>query len=264
MSEQESAGAAIPSVNTPVSNPGPRVQAPVSGMAVTSLVLGLVGLLFSIIPFINVAAFFLGGLAIVFGIISIFLANGIKRRGRGLGIAGTALGVVACTVVIIVNLVVGAAVSEVIDAVNVTVDTSAAGGAAGTPADPLAFGTTVTTENGLEVQVGSPTDFTPSSSAMTESDQVYFWSVDVTVTNTGTETYSGFNSASGYTDSGAVCTEVYDSATFGDSQSMPGDLPPGKTSTQTYAFGCPKTGLPELQYQSGFLGTSLYYSTQAK
>ena len=70
-------------------------------MAITSLVLGIVGVLLAAIPFINLIAYIPCMLAIVFGIIAIVVANGIKRRGRPLGIAGTALGLVGCAAVIV-------------------------------------------------------------------------------------------------------------------------------------------------------------------
>ena len=141
----------------------------------------------------------------------------------------------------------------------------AAGGAAGTPEDPLAFGTTVTIDNGLVVQVGVPTEFTPTDTALIEAGQVYFSSVGVNATNSGTETYQGtLDSFNGYTDSGATCTSgTWDE--FGNGWITGfGEVLPGKTTTATFAFQCPKAGGPELQIQTVEPDVSLFYSTAVK
>ena len=268
MSEQESAETSTPR-STPGSDPAPTVNVTLSAMAITSLVLGIVGLMLAASPVFNLLAYIPCVLAIVFGIISIVVANGIKRRGRPLGIAGTALGLVGCAAVIVVNLTYGAftwnmAFASAGDTFD-TVDTSAAGGAAGTPEDPLAFGTTVTIGDGFVVQVGVPTEFTPTDTTYIDPGQVYFWSVDVNATNSGTETYDGaLDSFDGYTDSGATCSKVL-SDEFGNGwMNGFGDVLPGKTTTVTFAFQCPKAGGPELQIQTFIPTVSLFYSTAAK
>ena len=148
-----------------------------SALAITSLVLGIVCLLLAIIPVFNLLVVIPGVLAIVFGIIAIFVANGIKRRGRPLCIAGAALGVVGGAAVFVVNLTYGGLAWDMAESATgssddiiitidpTTVDTSAAGGTVGTPEDPLAFGTTVTTSDGVVIQVGSPTEITTTDSS---------------------------------------------------------------------------------------------------
>lgn len=232
-----------------------------SGLAVTALVLGIVGLVLSIIPVINVVGILLGGLAVVFGIIGIVTANGVKRTGRGMAIAGLILGAVAVVVGIIVNVVILGALSAVDDAVTVDVDSSAAGGAAGTTDDPLPFGTEVTLENGLVVTVGVPTPFTPSSEFLIDKGEEFFWSVDVSISNNGTEDASLLGTSNGFLASGAACSSEFDSEQFGEQLfALDGSLPSGKSRSSTLAFACPAEESVELELTPDILGPTLYYS----
>ncbi|MFT9231408.1 MAG: hypothetical protein ABF515_02045 [Bifidobacterium sp.] len=65
-------------------------------MAVTSLVLGIIGLILSWIPIVNNFAAILAVISLIFGIIAI-IKTGTKgkKKGRGLAIAGSALSIVA-------------------------------------------------------------------------------------------------------------------------------------------------------------------------
>lgn len=67
-----------------------------SGFAVASLVLGIIGVLFSLIPIINNASFIFGIIGLVLGIIGL-----IKKNKKGLAIAG----VILCALAMIITLV---------------------------------------------------------------------------------------------------------------------------------------------------------------
>ena len=64
-----------------------------SGLAAASLVLGIIGLIFSIIPIINNAAFVMGLIGLVLGIIGL-----VKKNKKGIAIAGVVLCVLAMIV----------------------------------------------------------------------------------------------------------------------------------------------------------------------
>ncbi|MFR5093355.1 MAG: DUF4190 domain-containing protein [Adlercreutzia equolifaciens] len=68
---------------------------PRSAMAVASLVLGIVALVTSILPIINNLSFLLAILGIVFAIIGLVGISKGKKSGKGLGIAGLVLSVIA-------------------------------------------------------------------------------------------------------------------------------------------------------------------------
>lgn len=86
-----------------------------SGFAVTALVLGIIAVVFSFIPIINVVAIVLGIIGLIFGVVGIF------RSRRVMSIIGAAL----CLLAIIVSVAIsGAFASAVDDELNRTSDGS--------------------------------------------------------------------------------------------------------------------------------------------
>ena len=77
-----------------------------SGLATAGMVLGIIGVVLSFIPIINNIAFFIGILALIFGIIGI-----VKKVGKGKAIAGIVLGILS----IVITLAMQSAVSDAID-----------------------------------------------------------------------------------------------------------------------------------------------------
>jgi hypothetical protein len=82
--------------------PQPAYQAqPANGMAVASMVLGIVGLVFSFIPFIGVIAWPLVILGIIFGGVGISKANQVPGSPKGMAIAGLTCSIVGLVICII-------------------------------------------------------------------------------------------------------------------------------------------------------------------
>lgn len=77
-----------------------------SGLAAAGMVLGIIGVVLSFIPIINNIAFFIGILALIFGIIGI-----VKKAGKGKAIAGIVLGILS----IVITLAMQSTVSDAID-----------------------------------------------------------------------------------------------------------------------------------------------------
>ena len=73
-------------------------------MAMTTLILGIVAVLISFFPFINIFAFVLGGVAVILGIVAIVKG---KANGRvpGMSIVGMILGAIAVVIAILVMTV---------------------------------------------------------------------------------------------------------------------------------------------------------------
>ena len=65
------------------------VRAPQNGMGITALVLALVGLVFSLVPFTGFIAVMLGALALVFGLIGISRARSGRATNRIMSLFGT-------------------------------------------------------------------------------------------------------------------------------------------------------------------------------
>lgn len=89
-----------------------------SAMAITGLIVGIVGLLGSAIPILNNIAFFIALLGLIFGIVGLVGVMRGKRKGKGLAIAAVVISVIAIVVVLTTQSLYSAAIDEV------TADTS--------------------------------------------------------------------------------------------------------------------------------------------
>lgn len=101
---------------------------PRSAMAVASLVLGIVALVTSILPIINNLSFLLAILGIVFAIIGLVGISKGKKSGKGLGIAGLVLSVIAFILVLVIQSAFSAALDQAMEESGL--DTATAQGAA--------------------------------------------------------------------------------------------------------------------------------------
>jgi hypothetical protein len=91
---------------------GPPVQQS-NGLAVTGLVLGIIGVLFGFIPFIGVfMAILLGVLAAIFGGVGLSRSKLPARGGRGMAIAGLVLGIIAIGLGFAQGFVIGEAANQ--------------------------------------------------------------------------------------------------------------------------------------------------------
>ena len=97
-------------------------------MAVASLVLGIVALVTSILPIINNFSFLLAILGIVFAIIGLVGISKGKKSGKGLGIAGLVLSVIAFILVLVMQSAFSAALDQAMEESGL--DTATAQGAA--------------------------------------------------------------------------------------------------------------------------------------
>lgn len=73
---------------------------PTSGMAVTGLVLGIIALISSVVPLLNLLSFPFVLLAIIFGAIGVFQTAKGTKGGKGIAISGLVLGVLALIVTV--------------------------------------------------------------------------------------------------------------------------------------------------------------------
>ena len=194
----------------------PPQQAPAakgSGFAVTALVLGIVGLVFSFIPLVNVVGIILGIIGLIFGLIGIF-----KSR-RVMSIVGSVLSLLA----IILSIAISSAfASSVNDAIN---------DAPSLPADVSASGAGDSTDNGQSSSAQPATASDPlSDGGFTASDiQVEDGSLGTSITArvTNTDTTSR---------SGLFTLTIFDADKnrIGETQGSVNELEAGQTATVTF------------------------------
>lgn len=84
-----------------------------NGWGITALILGVIAVVLSFIPVVNIGGIVLGALAVIFGVIGLIL----RGRTKGTSIAGLVLGTVAIVIASIVLAITAAAVDVVDDAV---------------------------------------------------------------------------------------------------------------------------------------------------
>lgn len=137
----------------------PTGQKPLSsGMAVTAFVVGLIGFLTAFIPVINAVSIVGGIVAVVLGVLAVRKANAGQAAGKGLAVAGLVLGALAVIGGIIANLLFGAAVTAIDEAVQDTEQRIADQEAdRGTAVDDGAAGTETVLALGESAEVGEYT-----------------------------------------------------------------------------------------------------------
>ena len=95
-----------------------------SGLVITGLVMGIIGLVLSAIPIINNFAAILGVLAIFFGIVGIVRAKKHDGAGHGMSIAVLIIGLVCVGIVLASQAMYGKAINDAGKAIQDSVDTS--------------------------------------------------------------------------------------------------------------------------------------------
>lgn len=103
--------AAVPQQRTAAPAVAAPAVAPRNGFGVTALVLGILGLLFSFIPFIGVIAWPLVLLGLLFGVLGVVRASRGRADNRGVAIAGTVLSAIGLVICVLYASVFAAAVS---------------------------------------------------------------------------------------------------------------------------------------------------------
>lgn len=124
-------------------------------MAVAALVLGILAILTSFLPIINNGAFFLAALGLIFAIIGFVGIRKGKKKGKGIAIAGIVLNVVSIVIVLATQSMYGAAIDSATNGPSASVSSESQSGddSADTNTNDLAVGTSITTEDGLDVSV---------------------------------------------------------------------------------------------------------------
>ena len=82
------------------------------GMAIASLVLGILALVGCLIPVLNIVSIILGIIAIILGIVALRAIKQGRAGGKGMAIAGIVLSILAILGAILINVLLGALVIE--------------------------------------------------------------------------------------------------------------------------------------------------------
>lgn len=246
-----------------------------NGMGTTALILGIVGLVLAIIPIIGFFGFILGILAIVFGAIGVVRAHKGRATNKVMAYVGTALGVVAFVVSLVVfgsfmNTVNEEAADSRAGAPQVPAaegdgspQPPAAGGSGDAAQDEvitLPFGQSHTWPGGETVTLAEPQAHTPDNPYLGPAGDQRQVAVDVTVRNNGDDEYDVVQTRLTAQHDGRVAQQDY---AAGDP--LPNvQLPPGgeTTFTTVYSVG-PEPGELQISVQPNYFAEqTVYYRGQ--
>lgn len=201
---------------------------------VTAFVLGLIGLIFGLIPVVGMVTFGLGPLALIFGIIGLVS----KNRTRGLAIAGVVTGAIGLIIAIIFTQAVYSAFSsdDASEAETVDQDETAESGS---------FEFTVTDVDDDVDKVG------PSQMAETPDGKYVVVSVETKNVGDEAETFWGGEQKLLDEDDTKYSTDDDAAVVMEDSNQLLNEINPGNTADGKLVFDVPEKVTPEYVLFSG-------------
>jgi hypothetical protein len=239
------------STAAPPSAPVPAARS--NGFATSGFVVGLIGLVFSFIPFVGVIAWPLVIVGLILAVVGLVLAR--RRGGRGMAIAGIVVSLLGLLVCIIYVAAFAKAVSDTQPVVGTpTASAPAPSGSTdpGAGANTAPFGTPIRYPNGLEVTVAAPTTFTPSQYAAGDAGAKAF-QVKITIKNGTNEVYQPPTTSVSASVDGQEAQSIFDSEkkVLGPPTTS---VQPGKSTTYSLAFGSPTpSGDLQVDVRPGFV-----------
>jgi uncharacterized protein DUF4352/uncharacterized protein DUF4190 len=233
-------------------------QAPVrlrNGMGTSALVLGLIGAVSGLVPFMFWLAGILGLLALVFGLIG----RGRVKRGeasnKGPATAGVILGLLSLILSVVGAVLLFKAAEDVVDKVDQVLNEDGVALSKGSPGTeagkPLGADQPLPFNNGLKF---TTTAAKPYTNPDKPGKAVVF---EVTIENNGSKdidlTFANLDAVAGGGE------KIYESADDIDGR-FEGTLAPGKSVTEKFAFTVPSGDSLVLEVNGGFIGNRGFWS----
>jgi hypothetical protein len=219
----------------------PRPPTPRNGFAVTALVLAILGLLFSVVPFTGFVAILLGGFAVVFGLLGWSRFRRGEASPAALPVAGAVIGLAAVAVGTVGTVV---TVRDAQDAAAAPPAVAAPAPAPSLPpvaAPPVAQGSgtvaapgAFTWDDGLSVEVGAPAAVTFSEYACCPTGGNAGVAFTVRIVNGTDEVLEPYALLASLTADGVAADQVFDYENGFDG--VTNSIPPGRDLTVTMAF----------------------------
>ncbi|MEU6930082.1 DUF4190 domain-containing protein [Streptomyces sp. NPDC046385] len=240
----------------------PPVQ-PRNGLGVTALVLGIVGLLFAIIPFLFWLGGILGLLALIFGIIGASRAGKGLATNKGSAVTGLVLGALSILVSIVWTVVIATAVKDVADEIEksggLPTATASAEPGAGGAAKPsakatdaasgaLKFGETFAYDDGLKVTVSTPRAHKPDAFAAGFTKGNKAFQVTITIVNGSKEAVDITAALPNASDANGASAEMVFDGSYA-TKPFEGKVLPGKQAKADFTFSMAPDAAGELQVE---------------
>ncbi|PZT72189.1 MULTISPECIES: DUF4190 domain-containing protein [unclassified Streptomyces] len=232
-----------------------------NGLGIAALILGLIGAVSGLIPFLFWLAGILGTIALVLGLVGRGRAKRGEATNKGMATFGTILALIALIMSVVGAVITFKAVDDAVDDLNKAVsDTTAsakpkAGGDAAKDKDKnkggdkakgeekpldeaLEAGDSAVYDDDLTVTVGDPAAYSPSEYSVGHTKGNKAYKVTVVIENAGKEK---FEATLVTADARAGADGVNAEKIFDDKvgEGFTGTILPGKKVTVTYAFDAP-------------------------
>ncbi|MEU3184875.1 DUF4190 domain-containing protein [Streptomyces sp. NPDC006923] len=226
-----------------------------NAMGVTALVLGIVGVLLSLVIILFWMSWLPSLLAVVFGFIGLSHARKGLATNRAMSLAGVILGAVGLLIAVGGGVFAVMTVKKVTEDTRARIDKVKASEAAEDKkakeeekARHLSFGETYTYENGLRVTVAKPQPFTPSDPVFGHATGNKAVQVTVTVFNSGKERIPVETGLPNVTDANGASTELVIDGS-GRQKVITGYVLPGKEAVGKYAFSLPPDAADKIEVE---------------
>ncbi|QIQ06962.1 DUF4190 domain-containing protein [Streptomyces liangshanensis] len=234
--------------------PGPMPQ-PRNGMGVTALVLGIAGVVLSLLIILFWMSWLPSLLAVIFGSLGLSHARKGLATNRAMALTGVILGAVGLLISVGGGVVAVVTVKKVTEDARARIDEVKAAEAAEDrkareeeKARHLSFGETYTYENGLKVTVAEPQPFTPDDYVFGHAKGNEAVQVTVTVVNSGKERISVETGLPNVNDADGASTELVIDGS-GRQKVITGYVLPGRKSVGKYAFSLPPDAADRIEVE---------------
>ncbi|MFD7320942.1 DUF4190 domain-containing protein [Streptomyces sp. NPDC059875] len=255
-----------PPAGTPGMPPLLPFQQPRNGLGVAALVVGIVGVLFAVVPLFFWLGTILGVLGLVFGIIGHSRVRKGEATNKGMALSGLVLGAIAVVVSIVALIVFVVAVKDFKNDSGDGIRKQDKGPAVAPTADPwdtwetpepeptetapaaLAFGRSHTYPDGVEITVSKPRSYQPDQFAVRHAKGNKAFQVTITIVN-GSKTPLDLSTAlpDASDAEGSPADTVFDGSDA--TEPFRGTVLPGKQAKSTYAFSMPAGAAREMQLE---------------
>ncbi|WP_406268913.1 DUF4352 domain-containing protein [Streptomyces sp. NBC_00191] len=225
-----------------------------NGLGTAALVLGIIGTITGLIPFLFWLGCILGLLALILGLLSRGRAKRHEATNKGSATAGAVLGLVAVIVGVGVGVVTVKAVDDAADEINKVTENTApkdaspgnkggagakgAGEAAAKKGESLAAGDTSVYDDDVKVTVSAATSFSPGEFAIGHTAGNKAYRVTIVIENGGKKQFDanlvGADARAGK--DGVTAEQIFDDKV---GSGFTGTILPGKKATVQYAFDAP-------------------------